>query len=162
MRDAFYARTGAFVRLTSTRGRRQLRGSAGAYRSNDQLGHAIVEAAIQAASGSSCGSEVKPPELSNLNVSVFVVSDVRRTTDPANELELGRHGIAVEDGPHNGWLYPTIPVENGWSVEEYLTRVCRKAKLSPFAWQDDSTAVTLVEGQVFRERGDGSVEELYG
>jgi hypothetical protein len=161
MRDAFYARTGAFVRLTSTRGRGQLRGSAGTCRGNDQLGHAIVEAAIQAASDSSCGSEVKPPELPNLNVSVFVVTGLRQTTDPASDLQLGRHGVAVDAGPQRGWLYPTIPVENGWSVEEYLTRVCRKAKLSPLAWQDDSTAVTLVEGQVFRERSDGTIEELF-
>ena len=46
MRDAFYARTGAFVRIKSTRGRGRLRGCAGAYRGSDQLGHAIVDAAI--------------------------------------------------------------------------------------------------------------------
>ncbi|MEF8856940.1 MAG: AMMECR1 domain-containing protein, partial [Haloplanus sp.] len=54
MRDAFYARTGAFVRITSTRGRGRLRGCAGAYRGSDQLGHAIVDAAITAASDDSC------------------------------------------------------------------------------------------------------------
>ncbi|WP_224267820.1 TIGR00296 family protein [Haloprofundus salinisoli] len=161
MRDAFYARTGAFVRLQSTRGRRQLRGCAGAYRGKDQLGHAIVDAAIQAASGDSCGSEVEPPELPNLNISVCIVNNTILTNDPLADLELGSHGVAVDNGGQHGWLYPTIPVENGWSKEEYLTRVCRKARLSPFAWKDDDTMVTLFEGQVFRERSDGgSVEEL--
>jgi hypothetical protein len=161
MRDAFYERTGAFVRIRSTRGRGQLRGCAGAYRGSDQLGHAIVDAAIEAASGDSCGSEIEPAELGNLVVSVCVVRNHVLTNDPLADLELGRHGVAIDGGERHAWLYPTIPVENGWSDEEFLTRACRKAKLSPFAWRDDDTMVTLIEGQVFRERPDGgSVEEL--
>ncbi len=55
MREAFYARTGVFVRLESTRGRGSLRGCAGAYDTSEQLGHAIVDSAIAAASEDSCG-----------------------------------------------------------------------------------------------------------
>jgi hypothetical protein len=161
MRDAFYERTGAFVRLQSTRGRGRLRGCAGAYRGRDQLGHAIVDAAIQAASGASCGSEVEPAELPNLTVSVCVVCNHLLTNDPLSDLELGTHGVAIDGGDRHAWLYPTIPVENGWSAEEFLTRACRKAKLSPFAWREEDTMVTLFEGQVFRERPDGgSIEGL--
>lgn len=161
MRDAFYARTGAFVRLRSTRGRERLRGCAGAHGGNDQLGHAIVDAAIQAASENSCGSEIEPPELQNLTVSVCIVANTVLTDDPLADLELGTHGVTIDNGGEHGWLYPTIPVENGWSEEEFLTRACKKAQLSPFAWKDDETMVTLFEGKVFRERPDGgSVEEL--
>jgi hypothetical protein len=161
MRDAFYERTGAFVRLTSTRGRGQLRGCAGAYRGNEQLGHAIVDAAIQAASENSCGSEVEPAELETIAVSVCTVRNHVLTNDPLADLELGTHGVAVDAGDNHAWLYPTIPVENGWSPQEFLSRACRKAGLSPFAWRDDDTVVTLIEGQVFRERPDGgSVKEL--
>lgn len=160
MRDAFYARTGAFVRIQSTRGRGRLRGCAGAYRGTDQLGHAIVDAAIEAASSSSCGSEIEPQELPNLALSVCIVKDTILTNDPLADLELGTHGVVVDGGVRNGWLYPTIPVENGWSEEEFLTRVCRKAKLAPLAWQDEDTVVTLFDGQVFRERDDGTVEQL--
>lgn len=161
MRDAFYARTGAYVRIQSTRGRGRLRGCAGAYRTDDQLGHAIVDAAIQAASGDSCGSEVEPGELENLQISVCIVSDTILTNDPLEDLELGVHGVAVDvDGQH-GWLYPRLPVENDWSGAEFLSRACRKAKVSATAWEDEETMVTLFEGQVFRERADGgSVQEL--
>lgn len=160
MREAFYERTGAFVRLESTRGRGSLRGCAGGYRSGDQLGHVIVDAAIEAASGDSCGSEVSPSELSNLTVSVCIVRNVVLTDDPLADLEVGTHGVAV-DGGDGGWLYPTVPVENGWTAREYLERTCRKAKLAPDAWQDDSVGVTLFEGQVFREReADGSIEQV--
>jgi hypothetical protein len=161
MREAFYARTGAFVRIRSTRGRGRLRGCAGAYRGNEQLGHAIVDAAIEAASENSCGSEIEQPELGTLNVSVCVVRNHVLTNDPLRDIELGTHGIAIDSGDRHAWLYPTVPVENGWSEEKFLTYACRKAGLSPLAWQDDDTMITLIDGQVFRERPDGgSVEEL--
>ncbi|WP_290809806.1 TIGR00296 family protein [Halovivax sp.] len=161
MREAFYERTGAFVRLESTRGRGSLRGCAGGHRSGDQLGHVIVDAAIRAASEDSAGSEVTPTELDNLTVSVCVVRNVVLTDDPLADLELGAHGVAVDGRGQDGWLYPTLPVEHDWTAHEYLDRTCRKAGLAPTAWQDDDVVVTLFEGQVFRERAsDGSVEQV--
>jgi len=161
MRDAFYQRTGAFVRLESTRGRGSLRGCAGGYEATERLGHVIVDAAIEAASGDSAGSEVSPPELSNITVSVCTVTDVVLTDDPAADLELGAHGVAVDAGTDSGWMYPTVPIQQSWTGEEYLTRTCRKAGLAPTAWQQEDVVVTLFEGEVFRERDpEGSVEQL--
>ncbi|WP_248518233.1 TIGR00296 family protein [Salinarchaeum laminariae] len=161
MRDAFYQRTGAFVRLESTRGRGSLRGCAGGYEASERLGHVIVDAAIEAASGDSAGSEVSPPELSNLTVSVCAVTNVLLTDDPLADLELGSHGVAVDAGAEHGWLYPTVPLQQRWTEEEYLSRTCRKAGLPPNAWQQEDVVVTLFEGEVFREReAEGSVEQL--
>ena len=161
MREAFYERTGAFVRLESTRGRGSLRGCAGGYRTDDQLGHVIVDAAIQAASADSCGSEVTPTELDNLTVSVCAVTNIVLTDDPLADLELGTHGVAIDGRGAGGWLYPTVPVEHGWTEREYLDRTTRKAGLPPTAWQDDDVGVTLFAGQVFRERpSDGTIEQL--
>jgi Uncharacterized conserved protein len=82
-------------------------------------------------------------------------------TIPSLTSKVGTHGVAVDGGNSHGWLYPTVPVENGWSGAEFLSRACRKAKIAPNAWEDDETMVTLIEGQVFRERADGgAVEEL--
>ncbi len=161
MRDAFYARTGALVRLQSTRGRGRLRGCAGAYRCDDQLGHAIVDAAIGAASGDSCGSELEPKELSDVTVSVCVVAETVLTDNPLADIDLGVHGVAIDaDGKH-AWLHPRLPAENGWGGAEYLSRACRKAGLSPTAWEDSDTMITLFEGQVFREREPiGPIKEV--
>jgi uncharacterized protein (TIGR00296 family) len=163
MRDAFYNRTSAFVRLESTRGRGQLRGCAGAHESSrelgngsQQLGHAIVEASIKAASDASCSSEVEPAELPNLKVSVCTVSNLVLTDDPVEDIDLGVHGVAIDGNGKHGWMYPTLPVENNWSVFEYLDRTCRKAGLPNGAWEDDDVMVTLFEGQVFQESEPGS------
>ncbi|RBI58809.1 TIGR00296 family protein [halophilic archaeon] len=161
MREAFYARTGVFVRLESTRGRGSLRGCAGAHETSEQLGHVIVNSAISAASDDSCGSEVEPAELSNLEISVFVVEDTVLTDDPANDIELGTHGVAVEGRGERASMFPTLPVENDWSAFEYLDRTCRKAGLPRGAWEDDDVTVLLVDGPVFREREpEGSIERI--
>lgn len=161
MREAFYQRTGAMVRLQSSRGRGSLRGCAGDYRGKEQLGHEIVEAAIEASSDSSCGSEIRPAELSNLLVSVCIVRDIRESEDPLGDIEIGRHGIAIEGGQHEGWLYPTIPVENDWTRQEYLDRTCRKVRLPAGAWAEDDVHVVLFDTAVFREREPrGSVERF--
>jgi uncharacterized protein (TIGR00296 family) len=152
MRDAFYTRTGAFVRLESIHGRGRLRGCAGSYDWSDHLGEALVDAAIEAASEDSCGSGVDAAELDRLCVSVCIVGDVVLTDDPLADLELGRHGVAVERGDAHGWLYPTVPIENDWGGAEYFDRACRTAGLAPGAWEDEETAVTLFEGRVFQER----------
>jgi len=155
MREAFYTRTGAFVRLEKDRGRGRLRGCAGSYEWSDHLGEALVDAAIGAASEDSCGSVVDAAELDSLRVSVCIVGNVVLTDDPLTDLELGTHGVAVERGADSGWLYPTVPVENGWSDREYLDRVSRTAGLAPTAWEDEDTMVTLFEGRVFEEREPG-------
>ncbi len=161
MIDAFYERTGAIVRLESAGGRGGLRGCAGEHDGDDQLGHAIVDAAIAAASADSCGSEVGPAELGNLTVSVCIVRDRRVSDDPEAELEVGRHGVALTHAGETTWLYPTVPVEQGWSAAEYLERTCRKAKLAPDAWADDDVTVELFEAAVFREREpEGTIEAL--
>ncbi|MFB6135727.1 MAG: TIGR00296 family protein [Halobacteriaceae archaeon] len=153
MRDSFYNRTGALVRLEASGGR--LRGCAGTYESGQQLGHGIVEAAIEAASDDSCQSEVEAAELSGLRISVCIVSDLTLTDDPDRELEIGRHGVAVDGRGQQGWLYPTVPLDHGWSPLDYLDRTCRKAGLPPTAWEAEDVVVTLFEGQTFRERTPG-------
>lgn len=159
MREAFYNRTGAIVRLESTFGRGGLRGCAGEWDGTGQLGHTIVDAAIGAACADSCGSEVGPAELQNLRVSVCIVRARTLVDDPETDLELGRHGLVIRHGGEATWMYPTLPVEHGWTTQEYLERTCRKAGLPPDAWKDDDVEVELFEGVVFREREpEGSIE----
>lgn len=161
MRDAFYQRTGAIVRIESTRGPGSLRGCAGTVEGRDQLGHAIVEAGIAAASDGSCGSELRGAELDSVTVSTCIVCERSVSTDPLNDLEVGVHGVAIDDGNGaNDWLFPTVPKENGWSAAEYLERTCRKTGLAPTAWQDDDVTTTLFEGLIFREIEPAGAVEL--
>ncbi|MFB6267807.1 MAG: AMMECR1 domain-containing protein [Halodesulfurarchaeum sp.] len=169
MRDSFYHRAGAFVRLETADGRGQLRGAASVPgrpsalgKEANRLGHAIVDAAIKAASESSRGA-VSAPELSNLCVSVFVLEEGRTVADPLTDVEVGVHGVALEQDEQVAWMYPTVPVRQGWSVAEFLDRTASKAGLGPGGWEGDGVAVTRLSGPVFEERDpEGAVERTIG
>jgi hypothetical protein len=161
MRDAFYMRAGAVVRLeTADRGGR-LRGCASAPErpttlaaDSVQLGHAIVDAAVRAASDESRG-EVRPAELSNLAVSVFTVQGIEECEDPESELRVGKDGVAMEGRESMAWLYPTVPDTQGWSAVECLDRTARKAGLPGDAWESPDVTVLRLAGQVFEQEAPG-------
>lgn len=168
MRDAFYRRWGAFVRLETDTPRGQLRGCACSYdtpteleNATEHLGTAIVDAAIGAASEDS-RSAVTAPELDNVTVTVFVAQTVEAVDDPAEDVTVGRHGVGVEGRGTAGWMFPTVPVEHGWGVHEYLDRTCRKAGLPADAWLDDDVRVVRIGGEVLAETAPGgSVDRLF-
>ncbi|MFB6154058.1 MAG: AMMECR1 domain-containing protein [Halodesulfurarchaeum sp.] len=169
MRDSFYTRAGAFVRLETADGRGQLRGAASVParpsalpEKGNRLGHAIVEAAIKAASDTSRGA-VSGAELSNLYVSLFVLREGQSVADPREDVELGTHGVALERGDHVAWMYPTVPVRQGWSIAECLDRTAIKAGLGRGGWEADDVQVTRLGGPVFEERdSEGDVERKMG
>lgn len=167
MRDAFYTRSGAVVRLETADGRKQLRGCEaepdrpGLLQGEaTQLGHAIVDASVRAASDSSRG-EVRPSELSNLRVSVFCVNGFEPATEPVEDIEVGTHGIAIEGRDSFAWMFPSVPIDQGWSTVEYLDRTATKADLPRDAWEDEDVDVLKLDGQLFAEREpEGTVAEI--
>lgn len=164
MKDVFYERVGAAVRLDSTRGRRRVRGSGVSYKRDKHLSQAIVDASIEASESCEGTSEVSGCELGSVSVTLCVLSSVEEVgEDAAERCEIGRHGAIVENGRDTGWMLPTVPVERGWSAAELLDRTCRKSGIDHGCWRDGSSdsTVYLFEGQVFREQNpDGRVKEV--
>lgn len=158
MKDVFYERVGAAVRLDSTRGRRRVRGSGISYKRDKHLSQAIVDAVIEASDSCEGTSEVGKCELDSVAVTLCVMSSVEKVgADAAEVCEVGRHGAVVESGRDTGWMLPTVPVERGWSSTELLDRTCCKSGIDQGCWREGSSGanVYLFEGQVFREQEPG-------
>lgn len=162
MDEAFYERTGVFVKLTSTRGPGRVRGSAGSFRREKQLSDAIVDAAIEASSGTTGRSEIERCELDTIAVTLCLLDGIEELGDDApEELEIGRHGLIVEGPSDSGWMMPSRPVKCDWTVDEYLDRTCCKAGYSRGAWRRDDVTVYAFEGTIFREdEPAGTVSEV--
>ncbi|MDY7081366.1 MAG: TIGR00296 family protein, partial [Halobacteria archaeon] len=153
MEEVFYERKGVLVKLTSTRGRKRVRGSAGSYKREKQLSEAIVEAVIEASSSDSGRSEVKNCELDTISVTLCTLDSIDEVEpEHHDEIEIGKHGVIVEKGRKDGWMLPTMPVERGWKTQEFLDRTCCKAGLDRRAWaEDDGVKIYAFEGQIFEE-----------
>jgi AmmeMemoRadiSam system protein A len=113
--------------------RGELRGCVGYVLPRLPLFQAVAETARAAAFEDIRFSPLTPQELPELAVSISVLSALRPVH--ANEIEIGRHGLLIKYGSSRGLFLPQVAVEHHWNVKTFLEQTCRKAGLSPEAWQ---------------------------
>ncbi len=144
---------GAFVTL-KTSGR--LRGCLGRFVADDPLWKTVRDMAVAAAREDPrfVADRITPPELDELQIEISVLSPLKKTEDPIEEMELGKHGIYIRRGERTGCFLPQVALEAGWNKELFLDNCCsHKAGLPPGVWRDDpATEVYLFTAEVIRSR----------
>ena len=65
-------------------------------------------------------------------------------------IEIGRHGLVIDDGPRRGLLLPQVAVERGWDAHTFVSQTCVKGGLRPDAWTR-TAALSMFEADVFSE-----------
>ena len=60
-------------------------------------------------------------------------------------------GAVIVLGGKQGLLLPQIAEENGWTPEQFLENLSRKAGLPPQSYRDSDAALYVYSAQVFRE-----------
>jgi uncharacterized protein len=121
---------GAFTTLYYRGG---LRGCVGYVLPVTPLYRTIAESARGAAFDDSRFTPVTRDESRELQVSLSILSPPQPI--PADQVEIGRHGLLISLGPYRGLLLPQVPVEHGWGRITFLEQTCRKAGLPVDAWQ---------------------------
>ena len=131
--DHLPAATGAFVTLKRDG---QLRGCIGTLECRRPLAEEIARAAVSAAREDPRFDPLRPAELDDLDVEVSVLGPLE-AIDPLDTgaIDIGRHGLVVEQGDRRGLLLPQVAPEWGWGREEFLAQTCKKAGLPPDAWK---------------------------
>jgi AmmeMemoRadiSam system protein A len=133
MVGGFPAASGAFVTLK--RGGR-LRGCIGTLECRRPLDEEVARVAVSAAREDPRFEPLRASELDDLDVEVSVLGPLEPIDpfDPA-AIDIGRHGLVVEQGHRRGLLLPQVATEWNWGREEFLAQTCVKAGLSPDAWR---------------------------
>jgi uncharacterized protein len=121
---------GAFATLYYRGG---LRGCVGYVLPVTPLYRTIAESARGAAFDDSRFPPVTRDESRELQVSLSILSLPQPI--PADQVEIGRHGLLISLGPYRGLLLPQVPVEHGWERITFLEQTCRKAGLPVDAWK---------------------------
>lgn len=139
-------RAGVFVSLHK---RGDLRGCIGHV--DDAL--AIAEAVSRCAAAAAVEDPRFPPvtaaEVEDLDIEVSVLSGLTRVNH-VDEIEVGRHGLMVEQLGRKGLLLPQVATEHRWDRDTFLARTCAKAGLPGDAWRTGA-AVFRFEAEVFGE-----------
>lgn len=149
---------GVFVTINTVwHGEQELRGCIGYPYPTNPLVEAVIDSAIQAATGDPRFPAMTEKELPGVvfEVSVLTPPELVETSNPneyVSKFKVGEHGLIVERGPYKGLLLPQVPVEWGWCEEEFLCQCCMKAGLPSDAWLTKGARIYRFKGIIFEEQ----------
>lgn len=109
----------------------------------------MAETARAAAFNDSRFPPVTAEEAPHLEIELSILSPAKPIR--ADEIEVGRHGLLISWRGRRGLLLPQVPVERSWDRMTFLEQTCRKAGLSPDAWQEGAT-IEAFTAEVFGEK----------
>jgi len=144
--------SGAFVTLHLDE---ELRGCIGRIRSEEPLGKVIQEMAMAAATQDHRFEEVRPEEVSQLDIEISVMTPPKQIQS-VEEIEVGIHGLIVSDMGRTGLLLPQVPTQYGWGRETFLSYTCQKAGLPMNYWLEKKPKIETFSALVFSEKGLGA------
>ncbi len=149
----FKLKAGAFVTLTK---HGTLRGCIGYIVSNETLFKTVCDAAIQASQSDPRFSPVSEHELKDIEIEISILSPPFPMKN-YDEIELGKHGLILEEKGRRGLLLPQVPIEHHLTKEQYLDAICQKTGFPAGYWRDKKLNMTLFTADVFSET---DVEEV--
>ncbi len=116
---------------------KELRGCVGYVLPTCPVYRAVAETARAAAFDDNRFPPVTREEAPHLAIELSILSPPQ--TILPEDVEIGRHGLLISWHGRRGLLLPQVPVEHAWDRTTFLEQTCRKAGLSPDAWQTGAT-----------------------
>jgi AmmeMemoRadiSam system protein A len=139
-------RAGAFVTLLLND---ELRGCIGHAESDLPLATVLGRCAVSASSHDPRFQALTPEELGSVRIELSLLGSIEPVTD-VSEIEIGRHGLIVEQRGWQGLLLPQVAIEHEWDRAMFLSQTCVKAGLRPDAWKTGAR-IFKFEAEVFGE-----------
>ncbi len=121
---------GAFVTIHN---RGDLRGCIGHVEASEPLGYVIPRCAVAACSSDPRFPAVSASELPDIDIEISLLGPLEPIQSAA-DVDVGRHGLLVEQGWNRGLLLPQVATEWRWDAATFLAQTCRKAGLPRDAW----------------------------
>ncbi len=137
---------GAFVTIHR---RGELRGCLGRIEADLPLAGVVAELAASVSDSDPRFEPVDPLELAEIDIEISVLTPMIEVSS-IEEIEVGRHGLLIEQGLCHGLLLPQVATEHGWDRETFLGHACQKAGLPFDAWRNGAR-VLVFEAQIFGE-----------
>jgi MEMO1 family protein len=138
---------GAFVTLKESGA---LRGCIGYISAVKPLYLTVRDTATLAALRDSRFPPVSRSELSQITYEISVLSALEHVRD-VRQIKVGRHGLLMKNGAHEGLLLPQVPTEAGWDQQKFLEETCAKAGMRAGCWKDEDTDIFTFMAVVFGE-----------
>jgi uncharacterized protein len=138
---------GAFVSLHKGE---ELRGCIGICTPSEPLYQIVVNMTQAAASQDRRVTPICKEELGDIRIDVSVLSRLELVDDPLL-LEVGKHGLQVEQAGRRAVLLPQVATHYRWDMATFLEQTCLKAGLSKNAWKAPDTLVSCFSALIIEE-----------
>jgi len=156
----FLQKMGCFVTLKKNDPEKTLRGCIGYPEPVYELGKALINSAIEAATGDPRFPPVKAAELSKLLIEVSLLTRpaeilVKNQKDLLSNIAVGKDGLIMRWSFGSGLLLPQVATEYEWGPEEFLCNLSMKAGAAPDQWLIPGTTIYKFQALVFEEQFPG-------
>jgi AmmeMemoRadiSam system protein A len=139
-------RQGAFVTLKK---HGELRGCVGHMAEDMPLCRTVCGMALMSAFEDQRFSPVAADEMRDIEVEISALTPFRRISD-AGQIVLGRDGVVIRKSGRSAVFLPQVATEQGWTRDEMLDQLCRKAGLPIGSWRENAELSTF-QAIVFSE-----------
>jgi AmmeMemoRadiSam system protein A len=151
---AFQEQRGTFVTLKI---RNQLRGCMGCLTPSESILAGIQRNATNAAFNDPRFPPLTAPELAEAEIEISILTNPRELeysdgSDLLKKLRPNIDGVIISKGMARATFLPQV-WEQLPRTEDFLAHLCRKAGLSPDAWQGGELGVAIYQVQYFHENG---------
>ena len=143
---------GAFV---SFKKNGRLRSCMGHMSEGCRLVDALDSAAVYAALRDPRFPPISAREFYDLDLEVWALGSFRPIAERGearrDAFVIGRDGLQIEGRGRRGLLLPSVPVELGWTPDQFLEGLCDKAGLPRGSWLQDDVRLFAFEGVSFKK-----------
>lgn len=125
-----------FVTLTSCAEKREveaLRGCIGSLDATRSLVRSVIEVAPKTALEDPRFPPLAADELERVRIAISVLGPLE-PLDRIEDLVVGRHGVRLECGAARSVFLPQVAPEQGWSRQDLMRELSRKAGLADDGW----------------------------
>lgn len=153
-------KAGIFVtlyQLDTSNSKQNLRGCIGYTVPSWNIHDTVVAAAINAATEDPRFIALGQEELDKVIFEVSVLTkpipiQIDNTQAFLSEIVIGRDGLILESNYGSGLFLPQVPVEQRWTINEYLMNLCYKAGAPVDSWKLPDSKLYKFHTMVFREK----------
>jgi AmmeMemoRadiSam system protein A len=145
--DKLKLKAGVFVTITINE---KLRGCIGYIQSEDELSKTVMDAAYQAAFHDPRFAPLSEEEFGKIKLEISVLSPPF-PLGSYDEIEIGKHGLILEEAGRKALLLPQVPIEHKMDREGFLSALCNKAGLNEDYWKEKQLKIKAFTANVFSE-----------
>ncbi|MBU2492464.1 MAG: AmmeMemoRadiSam system protein A [Bacteroidetes bacterium] len=144
---SLFSHKGAFVTIFKNH---LLRGCIGYIISNQPLFETVCEAAIQAATEDPRFPSLTENEFENIAIEISILSEPFELNS-YDEIEIGKHGLILEEMGRRALLLPQVPIEHNFNKEQFLSALCQKGGFKSDLWKEKLLNLKMFTASVFSE-----------